>query len=633
MLEISTIEDIAALHESFDIECKLAQSRDGNGALPRSFWETYSAFANTQGGDVFLGLKEQSDKSFELAGIQDTQKVLDELWTSLSNTEKVSGNVLREQWVKVIIIDGKSIIQIHVPQASRKKKPVYIKGNPLKGTYKRFSSADILQSEEIVRRMMAEQVVESRDTEILVGYGLDDLNLESFAVYRQLYVNRQPDHPWNQHDAQDFLYDIGAWGRDRDADHSGLSRAGLLMFGHLRAIKEAFPNYMLDYQERAEAKTEARWIDRFTLDGTWSGNVFDFYRQVIRKLSVDLKVPFHLKGDRRQDDTLVHKALREALVNTLVHAEYTGRASILVIKRPDMFGFRNPGLMRVPLDMAIKGGESDCRNRLLQDMFRFIGLGENAGSGLPKIYQGWNSQHWRDPALREKLEPSEQTLLELHMLSLVPEETLEKLRVSMGNKVFDGLSEGERLVLVTAQIETTVDHQRMMTVMDIHPRDLTTLFSGLVEKGLIYQEGSGRGMVYFLLDARYDDNITHLVESIRSEMDEQHGRGVGVSGGGLGVSGGGVGVSSGGLADLQAIAEVVSSKKKSSKVLVESTILQLCKVKSLTLEEIATLLNRSGESIRKDYLQPMIKDKRVRYLYPTIPNHPQQAYITYKENG
>lgn len=116
-------------------------------------------------------------------------------------------------------------------------------------------------------------------------------------------------------------------------------------------------------------------------------------------------------------------------------------------------------------------------------------------------------------------------------------------------------------------------------------------------------------------------------------MDEQHGRGVGVSGGGLGVSGGGVGVSSGGLADLQAIAEVVSSKKKSSKVLVESTILQLCKVKSLTLEEIATLLNRSGESIRKDYLQPMIKDKRVRYLYPTIPNHPQQAYITYKENG
>ena len=144
---------------------------------------------------------------------------------------------------------------------------------------------------------------------------------------------------------------------------------------------------MLDYQERPEPRAELRWVDRLTLDGSWSGNVFDFYRRVIRKLTTDLKIPFLLEGDQRQDDTSVHKALREALVNTLVHADFSGRASILVVKRPDMFGFRNPGLMRVPVDLALAGGNSDCRNRLLQDMFRYIGLGENAGSGLPKIFQ------------------------------------------------------------------------------------------------------------------------------------------------------------------------------------------------------------------------------------------------------
>ena len=604
MLEISTLDDIAALRESFDIECKLAQGRDGKGALPKDVWETYSAFANAQGGDIFLGIKELKDQTFVLAGVEKPQKVIDELWTCLNNPQKVSGNILRERWVKVFTIDGKNVIQIHVPQAPRKQKPVYIKGNPLNGTYKRLNSADLLQSEEVVRRMMAEQIEESRDAEILKGYGIDDLALESFNAYRQLYINRQPDHPWNQNDAQEFLYNIGAWGKDREAGHSGLTRAGLLMFGHLRAIKEAFPNYMLDYQERPEAKTEARWVDRFTLDGSWSGNLFDFYRQVIRKLTADLKVPFQLEGDQRLDDTLVHKALREALVNTLVHADYSGRSSILVVKRPDMFGFRNPGLMRVPVDIAINGGESDCRNRLLQDMFRFIGLGENAGSGLPKIFQGWNSQHWREPALREKLEPSDQTLLELHMLSLVPEKVLAELRGSLGVAVFDGLSENERLVLVTAYIETTVDHRRMMQVLDIHPRDLTALFSGLVEKGLILQEGSGRGTVYFLASA----------------PDEA-----------LGVSSGGLGLSSGGLADLEAIAVAVASKKKAPKTVVESTILSLCRLKPLTLDELANLLNRSIDGIRKDYLQPMIKDRRLRYRYPTSPHHPEQAYITNDE--
>ena len=74
----------------------------------------------------------------------------------------------------------------------------------------------------------------------------------------------------------------------------------------------------------------------------------------IKKITADLKIPFKLDGDKRVDKTSVHDALREALVNTLVHADYSGKASILIVKRPDMFGFRNPGLMRVSVEQAIK---------------------------------------------------------------------------------------------------------------------------------------------------------------------------------------------------------------------------------------------------------------------------------------
>lgn len=615
MIEIDSLKDITALKESVDVECKLAAGQDGKGKLPKDFWETYSAFANTYGGDVFLGIRERSPGQFELSGIENPNKVIDELWTGLNNPQKVSDCILHDRWVKVLEIESHSIIHIHVPQATRKQRPIYIKGNPLLGTYKRFNSTDQLQSEESVRRMLAEQVEDTRDGEILQGYGLDDLDIDSFNQYRQLYINRQPDHPWNQLDAQGFLYRIGGWRRDRETGHSGLTRAGLLMFGHLTAIKEAFPNYMLDYQERPEPKAELRWVDRLTLDGAWSGNVFDFYRRVIRKLTTDLKIPFLLEGDQRQDDTLVHKALREALVNTLVHADFSGRASILVVKRPDMFGFRNPGLMRVPVDLALAGGNSDCRNRLLQDMFRYLGLGENAGSGLPKIFQGWTSQHWRQPVLRERNTPGDQTLLELHMLSLVPEKVLEDLKQSLGYETFSQLTDRERLVLITARIETTVDHGRMMSILDIHPRDLTTLFSGLVDKGLIERDGSGRGSVYFLPDARDRDLLRENDgEGVSSSKSPESRSGL--------LEG-----RSGPLAELQDLARPIAESGKANRSDVEAVILALCEHQPLRPEELGQLLNRSADSLRKRYLQPLVRSRKLRLKYPTKPNHPQQAYM------
>ena len=75
------------------------------------------------------------------------------------------------------------------------------------------------------------------------------------------------------------------------------------MFGQWQAIREASPYYFVDYQEQPEEFSGAvRWLDRVIPDGTWSGNLFDFYRKIIRKLMADLKVPFRLQGDIRQDE-------------------------------------------------------------------------------------------------------------------------------------------------------------------------------------------------------------------------------------------------------------------------------------------------------------------------------------------
>ncbi|MDD4913202.1 MAG: putative DNA binding domain-containing protein [Sideroxydans sp.] len=655
MLEIKSIADIEALRESFEVECKLAAGRDGKGELPKDFWATYSALANSYGGDVLLGVKENAGR-FQIHGIVNHGRVIEELWNNLNNSQKVSANLLNEQHVQVIDLDGQSVIRIHVPRAARKSRPVYIGGNPITGTYKRQNSGDYQCDEESVRRMLAEQVEDSRDNEILQGYGLNDIDVESFNAYRNLYAARSPDHPWNQGDPQTFMRNIGAWRIDRETGQGGFTRAGLLMFGRLPSIQEAFPNYMLDYQERAEAKTEARWVDRLTLDGSWSGNLFDFYRRVIKKLTSDLKVPFSLEGDLRKDDTAVHQALREALVNTLVHADYSGRASVLVVKRPDMFGFRNPGLMRVPQEIAVAGGDSDCRNRLLHQMFRYIGLGEQAGSGIPKIYQGWDSQHWRAPLLVEKEQPSEQTLLELRMLSLLPEGAVRELRESLG-KMFDHLPHLEQLILAAAATEQTVTHRRMAEISTEHAHDLTLAFQRLVKSEILESSGHGKGTVYHLPgqnlptpdQAFGDGSFMSGAQDSPSDLSSGHNdlssghndciqpKSARHEDGHLLVKGlnkpliDNIALLPDTLRqELMSVAEEARNKPRMAPDEMTRILTRLCKDVYLTQQVLAELVNRKPEALRKNTLKPLVDSGHLALAFPTVPTHPQQAYTSNK---
>lgn len=434
MIEISSIEDIKALRESSDLECKLAQGRDGKGAFPKDVWETYSAFANTRGGNILLGLKENKDRSFELKGVDNPDKVLDEFWTSVNNLQKVSCNLMRECWVKLVAIDGCTLLQIYVPAASRTQKPVYLNNNPLTGTYKRLNSGDMRLTEEAVKRMLAEQVEDSRDTRLMRGFTLEDLDADSINAFRQLFRAYKADHPWLALDDLPLLQRLGCWYKDRGTGEEGLTLAALIMFGQHRPIHEALPNYMLDYQELPDDTRDQRWLDRVVPDGTWSGNIFDFYRKIIGKLEADLKQPFLLKNNVRQDDTLVHQALREALINCLVHADYSERASVKVVKSPKGFYFRNPGDMRIPPEIALVGGESDCRNRTLHAMFLLLGLGERAGSGLPKIHQGWTSLgHSLD--LVESVQPFLQTEVYLNWAKAGHD--------GVNDRVNDGVNDGE----------------------------------------------------------------------------------------------------------------------------------------------------------------------------------------------
>lgn len=211
---------------------------------------------------------------------------------------------------------------------------------------------------------------------------------------------------------EDFLHRIGAMARDADGKLRPTA-AGLLMFGHEYEIVREFPHYFLDYQEHDRSATEdERWTDRFvSSSGDWSGNICDFYFRVYNRIAQDIKVPFKLEGTDRIDDTPLHKALREALANALIHADYYDRRSLVIQKWPDKIRIANPGAFRINVQEALVGGVSDPRNESLIKMFNLINVGERAGSGLPSIRTVWQEQGWQEPEIVESFNPDRTTLL------------------------------------------------------------------------------------------------------------------------------------------------------------------------------------------------------------------------------
>lgn len=651
--------NFALLRESVDIECKLAIGQDGKGGLPKSLWETYSAFANTDGGIIILGAKELKNDTFEARGIENLIRIKADLFNTLNNPAKINKNLLTDQFVREWQVDGKCLLVIAVPRASRKQQPIYLNNNPLNNTYVRQNEGDYKLDDEHVKRMLAEQAHDGRDDEILPNFGLDDLAIESLRSYRQRYSNLNPNAELNDLVDIEFLRRIGAYGINRETGAYGLTKAGLLMFGMQHTIAEVFPNYMVDYQERPHAQTEARWVDRVVPDGSWSGNLYDFYRKVYNKLIQDLKIPFELKDGVRQEDTPVHIALREALVNCIVHADYTDRASVLIVKRPDMFGFRNPGLMRIPLEHALKGSESDCRNRKLHQMFRLINVGEQAGSGIPKILSGWHSQHWIPPYLHEKRKPNNQTLLEMTMVDLFPSDTMQQLTQQFGSS-FTELTQNERAALAIAKLEGTVTHARLQTVVTGHSVDITRDLQHLVKLGFLNTSG-GRGSVYTLAGVdivQPDDIFNEQNKEISESSSGSNEASLGSNDASLGLKESSS-IPNGSYRDemgrlcsdrldfpiidnlmelsedfresLYVLANEARMKQRLSLEVMQHIILRLCSEHFFTISALGELLNRKADPLRKRYLSPMVKANTLCLAFPTTPTHEKQAYRTNTE--
>lgn len=425
-----SLDKLTTYKENSMLEVKSAQ-----GGLPASLWESYSAFANSEGGVIVLGVKENKDGSFFVEGLPDAHKMMKDFWNTINNRQKISSNILTNNMAYTDSIDGKDVIVINIPRAERTSRPVYIGSDPRNGTYRRNGEGDYHCSLEEVSLMIRDSALVTDDNQLVTQFDDNIFCQETIRAYRNIFRLVRPKHLWNNEDDVMFMRRIGAVREDKTSGKFHPTIAGLLMFGYESDIMSFFPNYFLDYQENRNNGIYARWTDRITSQsGDWSGNVFDFILKVIPKLQADLKMPFMFKGNVRDEDTPLHKTIREATINMLTNADFYGRRGVVVQKGADGFKFENPGNMRISLSEALQNSASDPRNGVMMKMLALVEYGERAGSGLQGIFMTWESVFHCTPKLKVSSSGGiDRTILSLNFEGRQPDiESMKRLYGDFG---------------------------------------------------------------------------------------------------------------------------------------------------------------------------------------------------------
>ena len=180
-------------------EGTMVEYKTARGGFPQSFWSTFSAFANTDGGVIVLGIKEKNKRPV-VDGLTEMEAVdlKKKFWDMAHNPQKVSDPLLEDKDVHVEEIMGKGwVLVCEIPRASYDRRPVFLNGRPYGNTYKRRHEGDYLCTDDEVRQMFADANLShgSMDARILKGYSINDIDLGTLHGYRKAYDTRHENHP------------------------------------------------------------------------------------------------------------------------------------------------------------------------------------------------------------------------------------------------------------------------------------------------------------------------------------------------------------------------------------------------------------------------------------------------------
>lgn len=365
-----------------DVEFKKART-----AVPKSAFETVSAFANTHGGWLIFGVAQQGEE-FTISGVEKPDKVQNDFLSVLHAGQKVNHDIeVSEQQIDV---GGRTILLFQIAENQRTRKPVYLDGD-IRRTFLRKGSGDYKAQMQDIERLLRDATAERWDSQpferVLQQEAFSDRSIHWYRTrFHTIYSDSNSQEPDEQ-----FLYQ---WGfLLRDGKRFTPTRAAIMLFGSSLAIHQIIPRPTLDVQflgyATDEQMPETRWIDRMVCEE----NIIQAWQQLVAKYKFFMPKPFRDIDPvtlGRRDDPPGFRVFREAAMNMLIHQDYGDHSRKAVIKfYRDGIQFWNPGDVFGDDSRLMEPGEKEVRNPGIAAAMRRIAMCEQAGTGMRMMREEW----------------------------------------------------------------------------------------------------------------------------------------------------------------------------------------------------------------------------------------------------
>ena len=454
-----------------DLEWEDFEVKAAKGQVPKSSWETVSAFSNTAGGWLVFGV-EQNNQKFIIDGLNNPEKIEQDFLGTLRGKQKF--NISINPTCKKYSIDGKVVLAFYIPVS--KYKPVYY--NKQINTYLRRGSADQKATQEEIDSLYRDQTFGTKTSEIAPRSSSKDLHNKSIREYREYISRFNPSVSYNRKDKDDILKKL----RVIDLETNTCTFAGLLFFGKRASIEKYFPDFRIDLLEvpgTSYKDAPSRYTYRLQEDDY--ENLWDVYFECFRRLQKEVDISYKLTADGFGEELSPGlKSIREALVNMLMHADYFSPAHPRIRIFTNHIEFYNPGGFPKPLE-ELKGKDlSIPRNPILAKLFRMVRLAENAGYGLDNIENNW--KEYNGTAVEYNID-FDSSILKFKTKIETPIEDIKRDKAKVEG-VNEGVNEGVKLNIEGVNEGVNKELNNLYFKINLTPGKKASELSKEINKGL-----------------------------------------------------------------------------------------------------------------------------------------------------
>jgi len=457
-----------------DLEWEDFEVKEARTELPRSTWETVSSFSNTSGGWIIFGVK-KSGKDFEIIGVENPEKIEQDFTTALRSGKF---NVRILPVCKNYKADNKILLGFYIPISEN--KPVYF--NTPANTFIRSASGDQRATNEEIQALYRDQAFGTFTSKAVPNTSVADIHKASLKRYREYLERLNPTHLYNKLTEKEFLLKLSIVADDQ------ISYGGLLSLGINESIQKQIPDFRIDYLE-IPGTSYSDASSRYTFRLDEQENLLDYFFAIFGRFRRHLDLPFKLtKEGFVAEDFPYLEALREALVNLLMHSDYFSPGKPRIRVFDDRIEFFNPGALPKPLKKLMAEDISMPRNPIIAKIFRVVKLAENAGYGFDKMISGWKRYTGNAPVF----EPGQDyTKVTFFYERTLPDERKgeEKVGKKWGKSV-EEMGKTSKAILVEIETSPEITIAELASILKLGTTAIENNIRKLKEIGVIKRRGS-----------------------------------------------------------------------------------------------------------------------------------------------